>query len=213
MPQTSRKDCILLVEGRDDREVIRQFCNYHDIDNRTLFSIDPKDSVDQLLDDLRVRPKQTGIKVLAAIIDADTDLLSRWAQICGAVERFGYNLPDKPARDGTILEPPDSNRPRLGLWLMPDNQLSGMLEDFLLQLTDSEDSLIARAKHVVDQIPETDRRFGDTKRSKAIIHTWLAWQEEPGTPLGLSLTRRYLDPARSPAPAFKLWLEKLFMTS
>ncbi|MGF1538811.1 MAG: DUF3226 domain-containing protein [Elainellaceae cyanobacterium] len=199
------------MEGRDDEQVIYQFCNYHRIDNESLFSIDAKNSVDQLLDNLKVRPKQTGIKVLAAVIDADTDLISRWAQICGAVERFGYALPGKPAKDGTILEPPAANRPRLGLWLMPDNQLSGMLEDFLLQLTDSEDSLITRAEYVVDQIPEIDRRFGTTKRSKAVIHTWLAWQKDPGTPLGLSITRRYLEPTRNPAPAFKAWLEALFL--
>ena len=86
-----------------------------------------------------------------------------------------------------------------------------ILEDFLLRLANEEDSLIHRAENVVDNIPETDRLFGDTKRSKAIIHTWLAWQKEPGTSLGLSITKRYLDPTRNPAPEFKKWLEKLFM--
>lgn len=95
---------------------------------------------------------------------------------------------------------------------MPDNQVSGMLEDFLLRLTNEEDRLISRAENAVDSIPDTERLFGNTKRSKAIIHTWLAWQEEPGTSLGLSIRRRYLDPTRNPAPEFKEWLEKLFVS-
>jgi hypothetical protein len=33
---------VLLVEGRDDREVIYQFCNRHGIDNRGLFEVEDK---------------------------------------------------------------------------------------------------------------------------------------------------------------------------
>lgn len=208
MPPTDR---VLLVEGRDDREVIYQFCNHYKIDNINLFSVYAKDGIENILDDLRIRVR-TDVKVLAAVIDADADPNTRWEQVCTALADYGYVLPNRPTKEGTILEAPNSSRPQLGIWLMPDNQVSGMLEDFLLRLANEEDRLISRAENVVDSIPETERLFGNTKRSKAIIHTWLAWQEEPGTPLGLSIKRRYLDPTRNPAPEFKRWLEKLFMS-
>ncbi len=207
----SPKDRVLLVEGRDDREVIYQFCNYFSIDNRTLFSIEAKDGVENLIDDLKVRIR-TGVKVLAAVIDADIDRSARWEQVCAAIEVHGYNLPNAPTQEGTILDAPNASRPKLGIWLMPDNQAPGMLEDFLLRLTNESDPLIVRAESVVDRIPEAERLFERTKRSKAIIHTWLAWQEEPGTSLGLSITRRYLDPTRNPAPEFRQWLEQLFVS-
>src|SRR5436190_24268592 len=35
------------------------------------------------------------------------------------------------------------------------------------------------------------------KVSKALIHTWLAWQEKPGRPLGLAITARYFDATAS----------------
>ena len=205
------KDKVLLVEGRDDREVIFQFCNHHGIDNRSLFDVKDKDGVDSLIDDLSVRVR-TGrnVKVLAAVIDADDDINVRWAQVRNAVGDYGYSFPDTPAKEGTILNSSDTARPRLGIWLMPDNQVSGMLEDFLLRLTSEEDPLILRAENVVKSIPESERLFGETKRSKAIIHSWLAWQEDPGTSLGIAITRRYLDPTRNPAPEFKKWLEDLF---
>ena len=206
------KDKILLVEGRDDREVIYQFCNHHKIDNKSLFSVEAKDGVDSLIDDLSQRVRTgSNVKVLAAVIDADDDINVRWAQVRNAVGDYGYSFPDTPDKAGTILDSSDALRPRLGIWLMPDNQVAGMLEDFLLRLTSEEDSLISLAENVVKSIPESERLFGDTKFSKAIIHSWLAWQEEPGTSLGISITKRYLDPTRNPAPEFKKWLEKLFI--
>ena len=70
-----------------------------------------------------------------------------------------------------------------------------------------------RAKQVVESIPASERLFGETKQAKAIIHTWLAWQPEPATPLGLAIIKQYLDPNRNPAPEFKGWLERLFLPS
>jgi hypothetical protein len=46
----------------------------------------------------------------------------------------------------------------------------------------------------VAAIPEAERRFGPLAEPKAIIHTWLAWQKEPGKPLGTAITARFLDP-------------------
>ena len=203
---------VLLVEGRDDREVIYQFCNYHGIDNQNLFKVEAKDGVEELLDDLKVRIR-TEMKVLAAVIDADTDLNARWEQLCAILTMNGYDIPQQPKENGTIIAAPNSTRPQLGIWLMPDNQSTGMLEDFLLRLTQSADPLVNRAQQVVESIPESERLFGETKQSKAIIHTWLAWQSEPGTPLGLALRKQYLDPTQHPAPEFKSWLEQLFLSN
>jgi hypothetical protein len=41
-------------------------------------------------------------------------------------------VPDDPAAEGTIIDPPDDKLlPRVGVWIMPDNQMKGILEDFL----------------------------------------------------------------------------------
>ena len=42
------------------------------------------------------------------------------------------------------------------------------------------------------------------------MHTWLAWQEEPGIPLGLAVTKRYLDVDHVLARQFLQWLQRLF---
>ena len=55
-----------------------------------------------------------------------------------------------------------------------------------------------------------EARFIQDHRAKAEVHTWLAWQAEPGRPLGLALTRRYLDADHALAQRFHDWLVALF---
>jgi hypothetical protein len=45
---------------------------------------------------------------------------------------------------------------------------------------------------------------------KAQLHTWLAWQEQPGTPLGLAITNRYLDADALHAQQLMDWIRQLF---
>lgn len=206
----AKNENVLLVEGAEDREVIYQLCNHHKIDNTSLFSVEPKEGYERLRDDLAVRSKVPGIKTLGAVIDADTDVEQRWQSVRVALAKSGYTgLPEFPGESGTII-PASEHLPRLGLWLMPDNRLSGMLEDFLQRLVQEKDSLLPRAQAAVETLPEAERRFQPVHHSKAIIHTWLAWQVIPGTPLGLAVKRRYLDGDHELAQRFVRWLRELF---
>jgi hypothetical protein len=47
-------------------------------------------------------------------------------------------------------------------------------------------------------------------RSKALIHTWLAWQEAPGRPFGPALRARSQDAAAPDGRALLRWLDRLF---
>ncbi|WP_367881111.1 DUF3226 domain-containing protein [uncultured Duncaniella sp.] len=47
-------------------------------------------------------------------------------------------------------------------------------------------------------------------REKARIHSWLAWQEIPGTPMGLAITKKYLSTEPPVCQAFIQWLNSLF---
>lgn len=45
---------------------------------------------------------------------------------------------------------------------------------------------------------------------KAEIHTWLAWQKEPGKPLGQAITARYLNPNAPDAQQLIAWIRRVF---
>ncbi len=99
--------------------------------------------------------------------------------------------------------------PRLGFWLMPDNRIDGMLEDFCREMID------ARATAIVEKCLNIAQESGhatfkSTHRSKAFVHTYLAWQDEPGRPLGQAITARVLRGKTSTADAFVNWLTTLF---
>ncbi|MDQ3882101.1 MAG: hypothetical protein M3249_02935, partial [Thermoproteota archaeon] len=46
---------------------------------------------------------------------------------------------------------------------------------------------------------------------KAQLHTWLSWQHEPGTPLGLAITKRYLEADTLHAQRLITWIRRLFI--
>ena len=100
--------------------------------------------------------------------------------------------------------------PRVGVWIMPDNQTKGILEDFLRFLVPAGSPLFDHVKSSVEAIPEGERRFSQLAEPKAIIHTWLAWQGEPGKPLGTAITARYLDPDVAQVDVLVSWLNRLF---
>jgi len=98
---------------------------------------------------------------------------------------------------------------KMGIWVMPDNKSAGALEDFVGKLIAEGDTLWPKAQADVNGIPQADRRFKETYLSKAQIHTWLAWQEEPGTRMGETFKKKYLDPNHPQASAFVNWIRSL----
>lgn len=201
---------VLLVEGSDDEQVVYQFCNLHGIDNRRRFRVVARDGYEDLRRTLPVDLKASGVEVVGVIVDADVEPARRWQSMRDAIARFGVgDLPEVMPAGGLIV-PEAPRRPRIGVWMMPDNQGEGMIEDFLRMLAKADDRLFARAEGAVDGIPSDDRLFKASYRSKAVLHTWLAWQVEPGQPAGRALTLRYLDAGHALGDAFRAWLTALF---
>ena len=167
----------------------------------------------KLIENLEVRLKvsEEG-DVIGVVIDADTDISARWQSIRNRIIGVGYqNVPDQPDPDGTILDPPAGTYlPRLGVWIMPNNQTSGILEDFLRFLVPQPNILFDHARASVKTIPEGERRFKPPDEPKAVIHTWLAWQKKPGFPFGKAITARFLDPDVPEADVLADWLKRLF---
>ena len=204
-----------MVEGTDDEHVLKHICGNHGIPH--LDEVKNCGSVEKLIENLGVRLPlliQEG-DAIGVVIDADTDISARWQSIRDRITDFGYqNVPDQPDLDGTILDPPaGSYLPRLGVWIMPNNQTSGILEDFLHFLVPQPNILFDHAKASVAAIPEGERRFKQLAEPKAVIHTWLAWQEEPRRPFGTAISACFLDPSVTEVDVLADWLKRLFFPS
>jgi hypothetical protein len=128
------------------------------------------------------------------------------------LKEFGYSeISEKPVENGLILESEDF-LPKLGIWVMPNNKLLGKIEDFIRLLVAKEkENLWQIVEKSVNEIPNEHKLFAEKDISKAQIHTFLAWQEEPGRPMGESITRRYFQPDAPDAQNFVNWLKRLFV--
>jgi hypothetical protein len=198
----------LLVEGNDDFHVMMALLAAHNVPQ--VFTVVNMGSDQKLLDQLPVRLKQSDLERLGVILDADEDLISRWQQLKDRLHRAGcLGIAESPAAEGIKLQIPD--RPSVGVWIMPDNRLPGMLENLLAFLIPEGDDLLPHVDSFLTGIPEAKRRFSLAHWPKARLHSWLALQHEPGKPLGEAITARYLDayvPATGP---FLSWLRQVFV--
>ena len=201
----------LIFEGPDDQHVVMNLLFNHEHNGERLcehFTEKVKDGVDHLIDTLNEELKATDLGRLGVVLDADTDLAKQWARVTRVLDEHGCRaVPAAPNADGTIVETNDSKK--IGIWVMPDNKSAGALEDFVGKLIAKGDTLWPKAQADVNGIPQADRRFRETYLSKAHVHTWLAWQEEPGTRMGETFKKKYLDPNHPQATAFVNWIRRL----
>jgi hypothetical protein len=206
---------VLLVEGKNDCHVIRMLCKEHNL-SEDLFCIYECGGDDHVIPelelriqtDLQLRPKIIGIVLDADMPEDKPDIMLRWQQITDKLKKYGYVLPEKPDKQGTIHSS-IAKYPRIGIWLMPNNQDTGMLEDFLKQLATPE-TLMTAQSCVKSARRRKVTNFKDAHLSKAELYTYLAWQDEPGKPFGIAITAHTLQPKTEIAYIFTDWLNRLF---
>ncbi|RPD47907.1 hypothetical protein DNI29_10755 [Hymenobacter sediminis] len=197
----------LLVEGKDDQHVVWALCErFSLIEN---FDVIDCDGIENVLSQLPIRLKQADIRAVLIVVDADLSMEDRWRSLSGILVNAGYTVPNILPEEGLMLK--QLNRPTVGVWLMPDNSMSGMLEDFIKFLVPDTDKLLPEAISAITKIEEEEiQKYSDVHRAKALIHTWLAWQDSPGTPLGLAITKRYLSTELNICQRFVHWLKTGF---
>lgn len=199
---------ILLVEGKDDLHVVANLCKAVGFPDNA-FWIKEKGGYDPLKDTVEVELDDSNLQYLGILVDADTNVQERWESLRSKLLSAGYHaLPQQPKPNGIIVSQP--RRPTVGVWIMPDNELPGELEDFIAYLIPEDDMLWPRVADCVKQIPTSDQLFSDDDLSKVYIHTWLAWQAEPGRPIGQAIRARWLRPGAPQVSRFTDWLQRLF---
>lgn len=116
----------LLVEGDDEYHLCYHLLKHYQLE--ALIPVIDKKGVENLLKSLKVDLKLKN--QLGIVVDADINPVARWKAIQDRLRESGYNsVPDDPDSIGTILR--EGDLPVVGIWLMPDNKIPGMLEDFV----------------------------------------------------------------------------------
>lgn len=197
----------LLVEGKDDQHVLMALCEKFEIPEN--FEIIDSKGIDNLLLQLPQRLKESDVTTVGVIVDADTDLAGRWLSIRTILVANDYDVPEQLPAQGLVIS--HHEKPSVGVWLMPDNATNGMLEDFIRFLVPEDDNLLPVIQANLQNIEKQGlNRYIPDHKSKAVIHSWLAVQENPGTPMGLSITRRYLSTKQANCTQLIDWIRTTF---
>lgn len=196
-------DRVLLVEGQDDDHVIRHLCDRSGLVRN--FSIAQKGGFPDLSRSIPVELVAPGRLALGVVVDANTNPATRWQAVRDRCERRGIALPSDPDPRGVVVE----GRPRVGVWLMPDNQNPGQLEDLVAAMIPTEDVVWPLAQEFVDRIPEPVQ---PRPAIKAQVHAWLAARAEASR-MGSAIGMGHLDASSPSATSLISWLQLLFHDS
>jgi len=203
----------LLVEGSDDLNTIIHLMKRHEFDWDDETSIRPflsaRGGINGLLKDIPAFLRSAAYQRIGVVLDANSDLTARWTQVRDRAQEAGANLPDLPLPQGTTVSGRVADS-RFGVWIMPDNQSLGALENFLGKLMPDADPIQVYAGEAVNEARRRGAKCQPKDHIKSVLHTWLAWQAKPGLPFGTALQAEIFEKDSDVALRFVAWFRNLF---
>ena len=195
---------LLLVEGRNDKHVVWQICNRHP--ELPDFFISDRGDINAVMESIGPEILAADRQALGILVDTDDDPRSRWDEIAYQLRAFGVQPPSGPDPDGTIIP---GVVPRVGVWLMPGNNLAGEIEEFVASMVPSGDPVWPLAQAYIDGLPSYDGKFPEGKTLRAKIYAWLATRADPRL-MGQAIGRGDLETNGPLCQRFLAWLNRLF---
>lgn len=191
---------LIIVEGENDKKFIHSLSSYLGlaIPSDVVHAAGDKDTAKI---ELKTQLKSSHLyDMVSIILDADDNPNGTWQSVLGVLERSGkydvkQNLP--LSERGIIIEPNQPDGIKVGIWIIPNNQETGMLEDFVASLIKNDDKLFAKAKDVVSELNENrenyEHLFKKVHTSKAVMYSWLAWRNPPEQTMEQAVKKHVFD--------------------
>lgn len=206
----------LLVEGDEDKRVIPELIEANGIPwgerrREAIVDIKSYDGIENLLDRkvIATELKASGLVALGILADANDDAAKRWRRLRQACLPSVPDMPEELPEEGLVYV--CESGIKLGVWIMPDNRMRGMLETFLALLVPAELKPVWEwTEALCDEAHRKGARFRTPHRDKARIHAWLAFQDPPGRPLHNAVIEKVLDPTSPNAEPFVGWFRRLY---
>lgn len=219
---------VLLVEGNTDEHVVGHIWgSKHDSDPP--FLITGGGGKSRVMEEIAVRLKEPGLRTLGIIVDADQDVDTCWRDIKETMVGSGIRLPDAPDSEGTIVclgrdAKTTRSLSKVGVWIAPDNESAGELEDFIAAMMPSDDVVWPLAQSYISGVVEAigavsaDRSFSPRnktrlfqphRRTRATVWAWMATRRQT-TRIGIAIRKGDLDTNVALCQRFVMWLERLF---
>lgn len=214
-PKNHRQDKQLIVEGKNDLLVIAEFMEQAGVlwlTNNPPVHIVDSSGKPNLPTHTKGILKSDLWENLGIVVDADHDPQAAWQSSRNLCAVFFPDIPQRIPDEGCWIG--ENNGKKLGIWIMPGNKREGMLEDFLVDCMihpDNSQRLWDFAKSsTTDARDHHGATYSENHSSKARVHCWLAWQEEPGNQLHQQIKGKRFNPEHGSGPQFVKWFQELF---
>lgn len=198
-PQPINKTKVLLGEGNEEVYFFSALLNHLKIADIQIEQYGGTGSLRKFLDTLIVRPGFINVEAVAITRDADDDANAAFQSVRSALGHA--SLPQPNAINVFTV-----NNPRVGVFILPDGQQGGMLEDLCLASVATD-----LAMSCVDDFFRCVEAQGrkPNNMSKAKAHAWLASKEKPDKRLGEAAKAGYWDFSHSAFDLLKQFLQQL----
>ena len=216
MAETPRP--LLIVEGVDDSQVLKHLLIRHGV----RYDLEPlpewypsidtagqQSSKEEVLKGMRTAVVTSPTRRVGFVLDANSSLRDSWRRVATRLKEAAVSVPGHISQDGFVGQSSKFHT-RVGVWIMPDNERSGAVEEFVRTLIPSADSLLPYAESCTGNAAEHGARFGPKDHQKAVLHAWLAWQKTPGRRYGTAIRARFLGAHSPVADRFVSWFRLLF---
>lgn len=151
--------------------------------------------------------KDANVEALGIVVDADSDAEARMHSFRGL---FPDDLVEEESPDPHSIIATAGGK-SVGLFVMPGGGRRGMLETLLsAEISNLQPKLHAHAESSTRLSKQHGAAFKDADFDKALVHTWLAWQKDPGQAPHIRARGGDFKPSTDGWRLFFEWFTRLF---
>lgn len=216
---TRTKAHVLLVEGDTDEHVVGHIWGSKH-NEEPPFLITGSGGNSRVMEEVAVRLKAPDLCTLGIMVDADQDIDKCWRDLKEKMDEAGISLPNTPNSEGTIVTLDRNAKTtrslsKVGVWIAPDNESSGELEDFIATMMPTEDVVWPLAQAYADSVielppPRAGKHLIQPHRKMhAAVWAWMASRRQ-STRIGSAIRAGDLNVDGELCRLLLAWLEKLF---
>ena len=180
---TISKKKVLVVEGQDERNFFEALLEHMGITDYEIHSVDGKDKFKNVLPALVRTTGFSDVEVLAVIRDADEDADAAFKSIKNILKKEGLKPPTRMNKFSRTTD-----KPIVGIFIMPGNSDTGMLEDLCLRTVETHPAMIC-VNSFVDCVLKLNAPPRNLSKAKAQV--FLAAMPEIVNSVGIGAKKRY----------------------
>jgi hypothetical protein len=185
-PKPITKKKLLGTEGQDEVAFFEELFKHMGMEN--IVDLREVKGKDNFKNEIRLLKRVTGfsgLEAIAIIRDADKSFTNTFKSIIGVLKRCGLQTPKNPGEFSL-------GKPKVGVFIMPDNKSSGALETLCLE-TVKDAKEMECVNRFIDCANQLENPPKEKDIAKAKVQAFLAIMPEVPDRLGIGAKKGYWD--------------------